>query len=183
MTRPFGPALESSAPAEAFWFGRYGSRNQSTSLHSMAPLELFWNPFDQSDPGPCIKVIVTNSSETIDAGREIGLEYPEPHAITALVDTGSPFTIISRTFAKNWKLFQTNVAVPIRTLAGDCFCEEYRGAISFPDSCLPTIQAMKIRATDFNREPFYSCIIGRDIIRYWNIQFDGRRKNVRISSE
>jgi len=147
----------------------------------MTPYRVFWNPFDQSDPGPCLKVVVMNTHDTIEAGRAIGLEYPRAHPITALLDTGSPFTIVSRTIAKNWKLFQTNAGIPIRTLAGDCLCEEYCASISFPDSALPDVEALRIRAADFNREPFYSCIIGRDILRNWDIRFDGRAKCVEIN--
>ena len=83
-----------------------------------------------------MKVIVANTDETIKAGNALGLEYPTPHAITALLDTGSPFTIVSRTFARNRKLFLTNAAVPIRTIGGDCKCDEHSGSISFPDSNL-----------------------------------------------
>jgi hypothetical protein len=122
-----------------------------------------------------------NTRATIEAGREIGLEYPAPHAITALIDTGSPFTIISRIFAKNWKLVQTGAQSPIRTMGGDCLCDEYSGSISFPHSQLPGIEILRILAVDFNREPFYSCIIGRDIIKYWDIRFDGRAKQVTIT--
>lgn len=148
----------------------------------MATFDLFWNPFDSADPGPCLKIIVMNTYATIEAGRAIGLEYPGPQAITALLDTGSPFTIISRTFAKNWKLFQTNAGIPIRTIGGDCLCDEYCASISFPGSDLPLIETLRIRAADFHREPFYACIIGRDILRNWDIKFDGRAKCVRIES-
>jgi Retroviral aspartyl protease len=143
--------------------------------------QVYWNPFDQADPGPCVKVIVMNTCETIEAGREIGFEYPAPKAITALIDTGSPFTIISRTFANNWKLVQTGARSPIRTMGGDCLCDEYSGSISFPDSNLPEIGIVRLRAVDFNREPFYSCLIGRDILKNWDIRFDGRSKRVTIA--
>jgi len=146
----------------------------------MAPFEVFWNPFDQADPGPCMKVVVTNTAETIEAGRLLGLEYPAPQAITALLDTGSPFTIVSRTFAKNWKLFQTNAGVPIRTMGGDCLCDEYCADISFPDSGLACVQSLRVRGADFNREPFYSCIIGRDILKNWDVRFYGKAKSVTI---
>jgi hypothetical protein len=147
----------------------------------MARCQVYWNPFDPADPGPCVKVVVMNTYETIEAGREIGLEYPAPHAITALIDTGSPFTIISRTFAKNWKLVQTGARSPIRTMGGDCLCDEYSSSISFPDTNLPRIEVLRLRAVDFNREPFYSCLIGRDILKNWNICFDGRAKLVTIT--
>ena len=128
-----------------------------------------------------MKVIVMNTHETIEAGREIGFEYPAPHAITALIDTGSPFTIISRTFAQNWRLVQTGARSPIRTMGGDCLCDEYSGSISFPNSNLPGIEILQLRAVDFNREPFYSCLIGRDILKNWDISFDGRAKLVTIT--
>jgi hypothetical protein len=148
----------------------------------MAPLQVYWNPFDPADPGPCLKVIVMNTRDYIEAGRAIGLEYPEPHAITALIDTGSPFTIISRTFATNWKLVQTGARSPIRTMGGDFLCDEYSGLISFPGSNLPRIEILRIRGVDFNREPFYSCIIGRDILKNWDIRFNGRAKCVTIAA-
>jgi hypothetical protein len=122
-----------------------------------------------------------NAYDYIEAGRAIGLEYPEPHAITALIDTGSPFTIISKTFAKNWKLVQTGARSPIRTMSGDCLCDEYSGSISFPGSNLPPIGTLRIRGADFNREPFYSCLIGRDVLKNWDIRFNGRAKLVTIS--
>jgi len=122
-----------------------------------------------------------NTDDTIRAGRAVGLEYPQPHAITALIDTGSPFTVISRTFAKNWKLIQTGAQSPIRTMGGDCLCDEYSGSISFPDSTLPGIEILRLRGVDFNREPFYSCLIGRDVLKGWDIRFNGRAKQVTIT--
>jgi hypothetical protein len=147
----------------------------------MAMHQVYWNPFDPADPGPCVKVIVMNTNETIEAGRKIGLEYPAPHAITALIDTGSPFTIISRIFAKNWKIVQTGAQSPIRTMGGDCLCDEYSGSISFPDSNIPGVEILRLRAVDFNREPFYSCLIGRDILKNRDIRFDGRARLVTIT--
>lgn len=120
------------------------------------------------------------TDEEMRIGREIGLEYPTPHPVTALLDTGSPFTIVSKVFAKNRKLAITNRNVPIRTIGGSCLCDEYSCSISFPDSNLPTIEILRIRAGEFNREPYYSCLIGRDVLRNWKIQFDGRARLVTI---
>lgn len=147
----------------------------------MGTFQQHWDPFDQADPGPCIKIIVTNTDETIQAGRALGLEYPQPVAITALIDTGSPFTVVSRTFAKNRKLIQTNAGTPIRTIGGDCRCDEYSGSISFPNSNLKGIGTLRILAADFEREPFYSCLIGRDVLRNWKITFDAPSKRITIT--
>ena len=74
----------------------------------MARIELRWDPFDQTDAGPCIDVTVMNSRDVIEAGRAIGLEYPGPRPMRALLDTGASVTVISRVFANYCKLFQTN---------------------------------------------------------------------------
>lgn len=146
------------------------------------PLEAHWNPLDPDDFGPWIKIIVMPPDIEMEAGRAIGLDYPEPLAIKALIDTGSPFTIVNRVFAKNRKLRQTNADLPLRTLGGSCKGDEYCCSISFPESDLPKIEVMGIVAADFNREPFYSCLIGRDIIKNWKLLFDGRTASVTISA-
>lgn len=141
-----------------------------------------WNPFDPDDPGPCIKVIIMPTEEEIRLGGEIGLEYPEPLPITALLDTGSPFTIVNRVFARNRKLKLTNKNVPIRTIGGLCYCDEHSCSIYFPDSDLPKILVARILAADFEREPNYSCLIGRDVLRNWNAHFSGPSRCVTITA-
>ena len=56
--------------------------------------------------------------DDIEYGTSIGLEYPDPAVPMALIDTGSPFTIISKVLAKSSNLFLTNPSFPIRTLNG-----------------------------------------------------------------
>jgi hypothetical protein len=74
----------------------------------MARVDLSWDPFDPTDPGPCIDVVVMNSRDVIEAGRAIGLEYPAPVRMRALLDTGASITVITKTFANYCKLFQTS---------------------------------------------------------------------------
>jgi hypothetical protein len=144
-------------------------------------LEVRWNPFDPDVVGPCIRVVVMAPDIEMQQGRYIGLEYPDPLPITALIDTGSPFTIVSKVFAKNRKLRMTNPSVPLRTLGGSCTGTQYCCSMCFPDSDLPKIDVMGIVARDFHQEPHYACLIGRDVIRNWNINFDGRAGLVRIT--
>jgi len=147
----------------------------------MVTFKLPWNPFDPTDPGPCIKFSVTRYVDDIEYGKSIGLEFPAPPIPTALIDTGSPFTIINKVLAKTCNLILTDPAFPIRTMNGDCDCEVYCGSMSFPGSGLPPIPAMRILAREFYRESSYACLIGRDVLKHWRITFDARDKVVTIT--
>ncbi|HVC47073.1 MAG TPA: hypothetical protein VND90_07475 [Terracidiphilus sp.] len=149
----------------------------------MGLVQLPWNPFDAADHGPCINVVLTNTDEAIEAGGEIGLQYPEPVTIRALIDTGSPFTIVNRVYAKSQKLILTNPRTEIRTLGGQHPCGEHSGALSFPETSLRRIPVMRILSGDFGQERFHSCLIGRDVLRYWKITFDGHKRLIRIEDQ
>lgn len=144
--------------------------------------EVLWHPFDRLDPGPLIDIVISATDETVRAGRALGWEYPDHQAIKALLDTGSPFTIVSRTFARNRKLPMTNAGTPIRTIGGSHLCDEHSCLITISGSNLPAIGPTRILAGDFNREPFHACIVGRDVLRHWSIKFDGRAGRVTITA-
>jgi hypothetical protein len=120
-----------------------------------------------------------NSREVIEAGRTIGLEYPERVKMRALLDTGAAVTVISKTFAKHCKLLQTG-ETEIRALGSQHKCGEHAGAISFPGTNLRPYDPIRIVSADFVQERHYAILIGRDILRNWTITFDGRRKLVTI---
>jgi len=142
--------------------------------------EIKWNPADPDDPGPCIKVVVMNSSDVLQGLRDLGLHCPEPRAVTALIDTGASATVISKTFANYCKLFQTGEGTVFNTLAGLAVCGEHAGAIGFPGTNLRSVDFHRIVSADFVGERYHSCLIGRDILRNWKITFDGRGKLVTI---
>lgn len=146
----------------------------------MARAELRWDPFDQTDPGPCIDVTVMNSRDVIEPGRSIGLEYPGPHPMRALLDSGASVTVISRVFANYCKLFQTSEGSEITAIGATHRCAEHAGAISFPGTGLRPLDAIRIVSAVFAKERHYACLIGRDILRNWVITFDGRSKRVTI---
>lgn len=147
----------------------------------MATIELPWNPFDPIDPGPCIDVTVMNSADVIEAGQAIGLEYPKPVKMKALLDTGASVTVISKTFANHCKLFQTSQSFEISAIGATHTCGEHAGAISFPGTPLRPLNSIRIVSAVFAKERHYACLIGRDILRNWSITFDGRSKKVTIS--
>ena len=146
----------------------------------MARVDLRWDPFDQSDPGPCIQVSVTNSRDVIEAGRALGFEYPEPPPMTALLDTGASITVISRVYANTCKLFQTSEGSEITAIGTTHRCGEHAGAISFPGTALRALDPIRIVSAEFPKARAYAILIGRDILRNWVITFDGNSKRVRI---
>jgi hypothetical protein len=141
------------------------------------PNHISWG---DSDPGPCIDVIVTNSRDVIEAGRTVGLEYPEPIKMKALLDTGASISVISKTFAKYCRLLQTG-ETEIRVLGSLHRCGEHAGAIRFPGTNLRPYDPIRIVSADFVQERHYAILIGRDILRNWTITFDGRSKRVTIA--
>jgi len=147
----------------------------------MAHVELNWDPFDQMDPGPCITVTVMNSRDVIEAGRAVGLEYPEPRRMRALLDTGASVTVISRVYADHCKLFQTNEGSEITAVGATHKCAEHAGSITFPGTNLRTLDPVRIVSLSFPKERHYAILIGRDILRNWVITFDGRSKKVTIT--
>jgi hypothetical protein len=99
----------------------------------------------------------------------------------ALLDTGASVTVISKTFAKYCKLFQTSEGSEITAIGATHPCGEHAGAISFPDTDLRPFDLIRIRSVDFVKQPYYAILIGRDILQNWIITFDGRSKRVTIT--
>src|SRR5271166_2492050 len=146
----------------------------------MARFEIPWDPFDQADPGPCIDVTIMNSRDVIEAGRAVGLEYPEPRRMRALLDTGASITVISRVYADHCKLFQTNEGSEITAIGATHRCAEHAGAIVSPETSLRPLGPIRIVSAVFAQERHYACLMGRDILRNWVISFDGRSRRVTI---
>jgi hypothetical protein len=121
-----------------------------------------------------------NSRDVIERQRAMGFDYPAPRQVRALLDTGASVTVISRTFAKYSKLFQTSEGTELRILGSSYRVGEHAGSISFPGTNLRPFELIRIVSGDFEREPNHACLIGRDILRNWLISFDGRAKRVTI---
>jgi len=146
----------------------------------MGRVELSWNPFDPTDPGPCVDVTVMNSRDVIEDWRAVGLEIPEPLKMKALLDTGASVTVISKVFANYCKLFQTSDRFEITAVGSPHMCGEHAGSISFPGTNLRAFDSIRIVSVVFVKERNYACLLGRDILRNWNITFDGHSKRVTI---
>lgn len=147
----------------------------------MSRIPIFWDPFDPNDPGPCIDVEITNSSDVISAGQAVGLDYPEPRTMRALLDTGASVTVISKVFANHCKLFPTSEGSEITAVGATHKCGEHAGAVRFPGTGLKNLDPIRIVSAEFLKQRHYAILIGRDILRNWVISFDGRSKRVTIT--
>jgi predicted aspartyl protease len=111
-------------------------------------------------------------------GRSVGLEFPEPFQVTALIDTGASITVINPEVAQTCKLRQTGFA-QLLTAGSSGRYPEHAAAISFPNSGLKSFGAIKVVACPIVRQP-YSCLIGRDILSKWILIYDGITGRVEI---
>jgi predicted aspartyl protease len=103
--------------------------------------------------------------------RAVGLEFPEPLQIKALIDTGASITVINPEVAQTCKLRQTGFAQLLAAGSSGQY-PEHAAAISFPNSELKGLDAIKVVACPIVRQP-YSCLIGRDILSRWFVSYDG----------
>ncbi len=124
--------------------------------------------------GPHIDILISTTGPELEEGRAIGLEFPELN-VRALIDTGAALTIVSPQIADTCKLSQTDWN-KINSVGGES--GEYpahAAAISFPGTELPGFDVIRVVACPIIKQPFFSCLIGRDILRKWLFTYDGRR--------
>jgi len=146
----------------------------------MGRAQLRWNPLDPGNPFVCMDVIVANSGAYIERQGEVGFEFRKPVTLKAMLDTGASFTVISKIWARNCKLFQTGPDTKRTVLGGTIDCGDHAGSISFPGTNLRGYDPIRIVSADFHMERNFACIIGIDVLRKWKITFDGESKLVTI---
>jgi len=129
--------------------------------------------------GPHVPILVSATHFEAGEGRAVGLEFPEL-PVRALIDTGASLTIINPEIAATCKLKQTGFQKisAVGGLAGEY--PEYAAAISFPGSEIPSLGAARVVACPIIRQPFYSCLIGRDILQKWILTYNGRTGEIEI---
>lgn len=139
------------------------------------------NPSTLLLQGPVIDIIVSTTLPELEEGRSIGLEYSE-FSMRALIDTGAALTIINPQIAKTCKLLQTdwNKITAVGGVEGEY--PAYAAAISFPGTELPRLDVIRVVACPIIKQPFFSCLIGRDILRKWILTYDGRNGRFEVEA-
>jgi predicted aspartyl protease len=129
--------------------------------------------------GPHLPIIVSATKVEVQEGRAVGLDYTEL-PVRALIDTGASITVINPEIATTCKLKQTGYQ-KVSTVGGAAGeYPEYAAAISFPESEIPRLETVRVVACPIIRQPFFSCLIGRDILQRWIVIYNGRTGELEI---
>jgi hypothetical protein len=144
-------------------------------------VKLSWTPSALFQQGPHIGILVSATKIELKEGRDVGLEFTEL-PVRALIDTGASVTIINPQIAATCKLRQTGRARIIAVGGEPGEYLEHAAAISFPGTGLPSLEAVRVVACPIIRQPYFSCLIGRDILQKWLLTYDGRRGEVEIQA-
>jgi predicted aspartyl protease len=139
------------------------------------------NPSKLIFEGPHTEILISTTRLEFEEGRSIGLEYRELR-VHALIDTGASLTVINPQIASTCKLLQTdwNRITTVGGTAGRY--PAYAAAISFPETDLSGFDAMRVVACPIIEQPFFSCLIGRDILRKWHFAYDGPNGEIEIQA-
>lgn len=115
--------------------------------------------------GPIIKIEISDPSDRSKAA-----------VINGLIDTGAAFTAINPKLAQSCGLIQRGqkkIHVPGDIHPDDAkVYPEFAAAIRFPGSDLPGLRVHGVVGCSIF-ETHFSCLIGRDILKYWEVTYSG----------
>jgi hypothetical protein len=114
--------------------------------------QISWDPNNLENPFACIEILVRNSQQLIDQAGELGLEFRDPVRIKAIIDTGAASVLISKTYARHCKLFQTGPDSETKVIGGSIKTGQHARCISFPNTTLRSHDPVRIISGDFHRE-------------------------------
>jgi predicted aspartyl protease len=144
---------------------------------------LKWRP----DPGTLlrqgahIEIVISRAAPELKEGHAEGIGF-RALPVRALIDTGASLTLINPQIADTCELIQTDWTriTTVGGMAGSY--PAYAAAISFPGTNLPRFEVIRVVACPIINQPFFSCLIGRDILRKWLLIYDGPNGQLEIRS-
>ena|SRR5689334_1677164 len=144
----------------------------------MDKLLLKFSPSELQRIGPLIKVMIGHTKPELEEAKSLGFEFPQPRPFHGLIDTGAAVTIINPELAKTYKLVRTGRA-PIKAAGHTAVYDEFAASISFPERNLKEFEILRIVACPLASAEM-SCLIGRDILRHWELNYNGDSGEVTI---
>lgn len=137
----------------------------------MAPHTLSFNPSILQKDGPRIFIEISVSSSDIKEGSPLGLEFPRPLGITAIIDTAASLTVVNPEVVERCKLRATGFAT-VASIERKAQYRQHAAWIGFPKTGLKDLDGIPVVACKITQQP-YSCLIGRDILRNWLFTYNG----------
>lgn len=132
------------------------------------------------DIGPQLTITVGPSIPERKAAEKAGRRLLEPQPVRALIDTGARRTVITPDTAGRCGLVQVSVTKLFVVGGGEVEGPVYSAQLAFPDSPLANWPAIEIVGADLHH-PEIECLIGRDILRRWIVEYDGPSGQLVIS--
>ena len=110
--------------------------------------------------------------------KQLVLSFPKSRPFNGLIDTGASITIVNPQLAETYKLRYTGPE-NITAVGHTGKYPGYAAAISFPARKLKPFDVGRIVACPL-ASPAMSCLLGRDILRYWELTYNGESGEVTI---
>ena len=129
-------------------------------------------PNELQQEGPCIRILISALREEVVEGRAVGLEYPDPISVVALVDTGASLTVINPELVQSCKLKHTGF-VKVSAVGNQGAYPQYAACIEFVGDKLKGFEVIPVVGCKLPQQSI-SCLIGRDLMRRWKFAYDGR---------
>jgi hypothetical protein len=133
--------------------------------------QLSFNPVILQRDGPQIDIEISAPSDEIRDGTAVGLEYPRPFGIHALIDTGASLTVVNPQVVTTCKLRHTGFAT-VASVEKFGKYPQHAAWIRFPGTKLAGLDGVPVVACEMIKQP-YACLIGRDILRNWLLTYNG----------
>jgi predicted aspartyl protease len=138
----------------------------------MAVIFLHDSPSGLQQHGPRIRISISAPLMEVEEGKAVGLEYPRPLQLLALIDTGSSLTVVNPEVAQTCKLRPTGIT-KVSAAGGIGRWPEYAATISFPEHDLQSFELIRVVGCPLPQQE-WSCLIGRDVLRRWLFSYDGK---------
>lgn len=101
----------------------------------MAFHQLSFNPSTLQKDGPRIFIEISASSSDIKEGSPLGLEFPPPFGITAIIDTAASLTVVNPEVVEKCKLRATGFAI-VASIEKKAQYHQHAARIRFPKTKL-----------------------------------------------
>ena len=132
------------------------------------------------DVGPELVIAVGPSLPERKAAQKLGKKAIEPQPVRALIDTGARRTVITPLAAKRCGLVSVSPTKIFVVGGGEVQGAVYSAQVVFPGTPLASWPVIEIVGANLHH-PEIECLIGRDILRRWIMEYDGPSGQLVIS--